>query len=47
MGIGEFSAFVAGEIEFGEDTSWAAPVVTENLNWRSFASEQQMVRQAQ
>ncbi len=29
MGIGEFSAFVAGEIEFGEDTSWAAPVVTE------------------
>jgi hypothetical protein len=29
MGIGEFSAFVAGEIEFGEDTSWAAPVINE------------------
>lgn len=29
MGIGEFSAFVAGKIEFGEDTSWAAPVITD------------------
>ncbi|MEA4883675.1 MAG: uroporphyrinogen decarboxylase family protein [Clostridia bacterium] len=29
MGIGEFSAFVAGDIEFGDDTSWAKPVITE------------------
>lgn len=27
MGIGEFSAFVAGEIEFGRDTSWVHPVL--------------------
>lgn len=27
MGIGEFSAFVAGEIEFGEGTSWVKPVL--------------------
>lgn len=29
MGIGEFSAFVAGEIEFGDDTSWCKPVLSE------------------
>ena len=29
MGIGEFSAFIAGEIEFGEDTSWVKPVLQE------------------
>ncbi len=29
MGIGEFSAFVAGEIEFGDDTSWCKPVLRE------------------
>lgn len=27
LGIGEYSAFVAGEIEFGPDTSWVQPVL--------------------
>lgn len=27
IGIGEYSAYVAGEVVFGEDTSWATPVI--------------------
>ncbi len=35
MGIGEFSAFVAGEIEFGEDTSWVKPILREKHDLNS------------
>ncbi|MDI7278079.1 MAG: uroporphyrinogen decarboxylase family protein, partial [Anaerolineae bacterium] len=27
LGIGDYSAYVAGEVIFGEDTSWAIPVI--------------------
>jgi len=32
LGIGEFSAFISGEIIFGRDTSWVDPVLREKSN---------------
>jgi len=32
LGIGEYSAFVAGEIEFGPDTSWTKPVLLDKAS---------------
>lgn len=34
FGIGEYSAFIAGEVIFTEDTSWAAPVLTNLEDFR-------------
>lgn len=34
LGIGEYSAFVAGDIEFGADTSWTKPVLADKPNLR-------------
>ena len=34
LGIGDYSAFVAGDIIFSEDTSWSQPVLTHLEDWR-------------
>ncbi len=34
LGIGDYSAFVAGDIIFSEDTSWSQPVLSELDGWR-------------
>ncbi len=36
LGIGDFSAFVAGEIEFRKDTSWSKPVLHNLDDWKEF-----------
>lgn len=36
FGIGDYSAFVAGDVVFTEDTSWAAPVMTSLADFRQF-----------
>ncbi len=35
LGIGDYSAFVAGEIIFSEDTSWSQPLLTDLDDWRN------------
>lgn len=35
LGIGDYSAFVDGEIIFSEDTSWSQPVLTQLDDWRN------------
>jgi Uroporphyrinogen-III decarboxylase len=35
LGIGDYSAFVDGEIVFGEDTSWSQPVLKRLEDWRN------------
>lgn len=35
LGAGDYSAFVAGEIVFGEDTSWSQPVLNSVDDWKS------------
>mgnify|MGYP005851275765 CR=1 FL=1 len=34
LGIGDYSAFVEGEIIFGEDTSWSQPILKRLEDWR-------------
>jgi len=35
LGIGDYSAFVAGDIYFSKDTSWSKPVLEEISDWRN------------
>jgi len=35
LGIGDYSAFVAGDIVFSEDTSWSQPVLENLEDWRN------------
>lgn len=38
LGIGDYSAFVVGDIDFRKDTSWSKPILKEIDGWKEFPS---------